>query len=220
MSDLPFPAQAGNGCWKRIGVWGHEVPRCPVLEQVIHCRNCPIFTAAGRDVLNGAAPPGYLEDWTRTLAQASTTRSTQAESVIVFRVAEERLALPTGWMHVVMPMRPVHLLPHRSNSVLLGVTNVQGRLQVCLSMEGLLGLPAADRDAYRFLLVFGRQDERFGLPVVDVVGLTRYDKAAVNETRIGSHVRFVQGIVEFQGQPTGLLDPDAVSQALARALYR
>ena len=38
------------GCWRRIGVWGSERPRCIELEKVVHCRNCAVFAQAAREV--------------------------------------------------------------------------------------------------------------------------------------------------------------------------
>ena len=33
-----------ENCWKRIGVWGQEERfHCPVLKEMIHCRNCNVF---------------------------------------------------------------------------------------------------------------------------------------------------------------------------------
>ncbi|HEY9052840.1 MAG TPA: chemotaxis protein CheW, partial [Gammaproteobacteria bacterium] len=35
-----------NDCWNKIGVWGNEKPRCPQLDELIHCNNCPVYAEA------------------------------------------------------------------------------------------------------------------------------------------------------------------------------
>ena len=39
--------------------------------------------------------------------------------------------------------RPVHRIPHRSNDVLIGLVNLRGQLQLCVSLHGLLGVEVA-----------------------------------------------------------------------------
>ena len=53
-------------CWNRIGVRGDR--SCPELAKHTHCRNCPVFAAAGRRFLDAPSPAGYLDEWTDRLA--------------------------------------------------------------------------------------------------------------------------------------------------------
>jgi chemotaxis-related protein WspD len=45
------PSQQIDACWQRIGVWAANGATCPVLQDVIHCRNCPTYVQAGRRCL-------------------------------------------------------------------------------------------------------------------------------------------------------------------------
>ena len=40
--------------------------------------------------------------------------------------------------------RPVHRIPHRSNDILIGLVNLRGQLQLCISLHGLLGVDVLD----------------------------------------------------------------------------
>jgi len=58
-----------DDCWNRIGVEGEGDHSCIQLKTVIHCRNCPIYSSAGRGLLEREAPPEYLDEWTDILAK-------------------------------------------------------------------------------------------------------------------------------------------------------
>jgi chemotaxis-related protein WspD len=202
-----------------VGVWGHETPRCPVLSDVIHCRNCPMYRMAGREVLDRPVPEQYREAWTRALGQPATERHAAGENCMVFRLADEAMALPVSLLHMVVVPRAVHPLPRRSSPILRGVANVQGRLLLCMSLEGLMGFPAS-ADRGRFMLVVGRgTDERYVVEVKDVLGLFRYHVKDLQESRLGPHIHFMRGVVPWSERMVGLLDTDLVCQGLAGALY-
>ena len=59
-------------CWKEIGIWGDS--SCPELKKASHCRNCPVYSAAGIRMLDRPLTPGYLEEWTELLARPKTPR--------------------------------------------------------------------------------------------------------------------------------------------------
>ena len=56
-----------NECWNRIGVMGDR--SCPELERSVHCRNCPVFVAAGQQLFEREPPAEYLEECTRQLTE-------------------------------------------------------------------------------------------------------------------------------------------------------
>src|SRR5882724_3480372 len=85
---------ASADCWNRIGVRGDS--SCPQLEQHIHCRNCPVYSAAAAHLLDTAPPADYLSHWTQQVAQKSALTEITTHSVVVFRVDAEWLALPTA----------------------------------------------------------------------------------------------------------------------------
>ena len=63
----PRSDQPADACWNRIGVQGDR--SCPRLMEAVHCRNCPVFSAAGQQLFQREAPPEYLDEWTRQLVE-------------------------------------------------------------------------------------------------------------------------------------------------------
>src|SRR3981081_1849213 len=61
-----------DDCWNRIGVHGDR--SCAELQRHIHCRNCPVFAAAARALLDVPAPADF-----RQIATEHFTRPEQAE---------------------------------------------------------------------------------------------------------------------------------------------
>ena len=129
-------------CWRVIGVGGDR--SCPELETYIHCRNCPVMANAAEAFFNRAPPDGYLDEWRRVLETTSENTESSGLSVLVFRLADEWFSLAAESLTEVTPLRRIHTIPHRSNSVFAGMVNVRGQLLLCCSLHGLLGLRQID----------------------------------------------------------------------------
>jgi chemotaxis-related protein WspD len=124
------------GCWNKIGVWGDR--SCPELEAAVHCHNCPVFSAAGRSLLDREAPDEYLGEWAEAITRPAETKNANGESAVVFRLASEWFGLPVHLCREVVEDCPIHTLPHRSDAVFLGLVNVRGQLQLCISLANFL----------------------------------------------------------------------------------
>ena len=80
--DSEFDPPALNDCWNQIGVMRAIAPVAK-LKTVIHCRNCKVYWAAGRSLLERNAPPEYLQEWTDILSEASTQQVGVGEGMLV-----------------------------------------------------------------------------------------------------------------------------------------
>src|SRR3954452_25630535 len=157
MSETPSGAPSGlesrspgaGDCWNQIGTSGDA--SCPELRTHVHCRNCPVFASAARAFFDRPAPGGYLAEWTRWLAQSEEPGGHESEGaiaagerdrvgVLIFRLGQEWLAFRTQTVAEGTLPRPVHRIPHRSNDVLIGLVELRGQLQLCISLSGLLGV--------------------------------------------------------------------------------
>src|SRR5262245_22690874 len=137
---FPLPRAAPADCWNRIGVHGDR--SCPELERVVHCHNCPVFAAAGRHFLDAPSPAGYLEEWTRRLAEREEALPVDLHGVLVFRLGEEWLAMAVAMLVEVTSPRPIHRVPHRGGA-LAGLVNIRGELHLCVRLAEVLGVGGA-----------------------------------------------------------------------------
>lgn len=208
-------------CWRKIGVAGDR--SCPELETFIHCRNCPVLAAAARTFFDRAAPAGYLDSWQAILEEPEAAVESDTTSVLVFRLDREWLALPTDVLVEVTPLRPLHRVPHRTGTILEGIVNIRGQLQLCASLNRLLGLEATadgERAAARLLVVERKSStgvDRWTLPVDEVAGVHRVPRSALRDVpSTVSHAgsRHALALFAFHERSVSLLDEQRIFDGL------
>jgi chemotaxis-related protein WspD len=214
-----------NDCWNSIGVHGDG--SCPELKQHIHCRNCPVYSAGAADLLDGDLPTNYLAEWTSHFAKPKPTEEIATESVVIFRVGAEWLALPTSVVMEVANLVPVHSLPHRQNGAVLGLASVRGELLVCVSLGQIVGVEpsaAASRErrstVYQRLLVIRREDVRVVCPVDEVHGIHRVLLEELKDlptTVAKAAVTYSTALLAWRGQSVGVLDDQLLFYSLKRS---
>lgn len=221
-----------DDCWQRIGVRGDR--SCPKLEQHLHCRNCPTFEAAARDLLDRPLPPGYAEEWARHFAadeghgDAAADDPAGQRAVVIFRLRDEWLALSTSVFQEVAEPRPIHSLPHRRDAVVLGIVNVRGELVVCLSLADLIGVgearqaePTGRFKVFRRLVVIGSDGRRVAFEVDEVYGIHRHavsDEFAVPVTIGKASSSYASAMFAWQGHTVGCLDEARVLEMIDRSI--
>ena len=216
-----------HDCWNQIGVFGDGM--CPELAKVIHCRNCPIYAAGGRSLLEREPPADYLREWTQTLAEEKDEDEAEdALSVLIFRLGREWLALPTHVCQEVAEMRPIHILPHRSGPVLLGLVNIRGQIRLCVSLRELLGLEPADDSGRtthhknpRCLVVIARGRDHWVLLVDEIYGVQRFHHSAVRDAPVTvakATPGLTQGVIAWQEKGVGYLDDELLFLALRKEI--
>ncbi len=217
-----------DDCWNHIGVWSGADRSCPTLEAIGHCINCERFSAAGRLLLDSKAPTGYLEEWSEFCAIEQKEKHQQAGSVILFRLGDEWLGLETRLLDEVMPMRSIHSVPHRRSSVLKGLTNVRGELQLCVSLGRLLNITQGEitgtnvvKGVYERMIVISQDAHRFVFPVSEVRGVCRFDLGEIKDapaTAINCSVHYLKGMLLWEGRNVGVIDPELLFGALERGI--
>lgn len=211
---------ASLDCWKRIGIWGDR--SCPELKQHVHCRNCPVYGAGAVSLLDTEVSADYLTEQARRYAREKELARPGARSVVVFRLATEWLALPTAVFREIAPLRPVHVLPHRSDRIVRGVTNIRGELLVCVSLAAALGLGAEPGNAGGArLAVVSRGNDRFAFAADEIAALHRYDDADLSPapaTIAHAQATYTRGLLAWQGRPVGVLDDQLLFYTLNRSL--
>ncbi|HSF33139.1 MAG TPA: chemotaxis protein CheW [Candidatus Tectomicrobia bacterium] len=225
MPNRSEPHGEHHDCWNQIGVFGDGT--CPELVKVVHCRNCPVYAAGGRSLLEREPPADYLREWTQALAEAKD--ADQAEdtlSVLIFRLGREWLALPTHVCQEVAEMRPIHTLPHRSGPVLLGLVNIRGQIRLCVSLRELLRLEPADDGGQttdhqdpRCLVVIAGDSDHWVILVDELHGIQRFHLSAVREAPVTvakAAPRLTKRVITWRDRGVGYLDDDLLFLALRK----
>lgn len=227
-----------NNCWKKIGVEGDR--SCRELASFIHCRNCPVYSEAGRSLLEREAPPDYLNEWTNILAKTQLDPSTgtaneklaQTISVMIFRLGGEWLALPVSLFQEITQPCVIHTLPHRSNELFLGLVNIRGEILMCISLSNLLDLEtitdSSDHTSHhttsvvsKRMVVVASNEERWVFSVSEVCGVHRFH---VDELQAAPVVvskateAYTKGVINWQRQKVNYLNYDAIFYTLNRRI--
>ena len=224
-----------DDCWNRIGVMGDR--SCGELKTVIHCRNCAVYSSAGRSLLERPAPAEYLKEWTDMLAETATdqgsggggtlVRATDAISVIIFRLANERLALPVNILQEVTSPCIIHTVPHRSDDLFLGILNIRGETLLCASLSRLLGLESIANDdsnpiSTRRLIVAGRDESKWVFPVDEVYGIYRFHSSEFKESPIvvsKASEAYTTEVFTWQDKKVNFLNCELLFQTLNRKIF-
>jgi chemotaxis-related protein WspD len=220
MNAVP-PAIASTSCWSRIGVWGDR--SCVELVTAVHCHNCPVFTAAGRLFLNAPSPEGYLQDWAERLAAPPAKLAGDLQSVLIFRLADEWLALPIAVLVEVTGSRPVHRIPYRGG-VVAGLVNIRGELHLCARLDQLLGISGRNVESRNGesttrtrMLVVRREQEGWVFPVDEVACVYSFAASTLTPappTLGRAAARFTRGITAWNRQAVGCLDDARIFDTL------
>jgi chemotaxis-related protein WspD len=224
-----LPVVTQTDCWNRIGVWGDQ--SCPELVQAVHCHNCPIFAAASRRFLDASPPGGYLEEWTERLIAPIEEMADDLQSVLIFRLYEEWLALRVQVLLEVTGPRPVHPIPHRGG-LLAGLVNIRGELHLCIHLGQLLGIKAAgeakelpaDRKQDRPRMIVVESDgNRWVFPVDEVDQVYRFapvELTGAPATLARSASRLTRAVLAWRDRSIGYLDDERLFRALRAKIQR
>lgn len=216
-----------DDCWNRIGVWSRQQSNCPELKQVIHCRNCRKYAAAGRNMLKRPVPADYAAEWTERFSAPKESRDAELNSALVFRLGDEWLGLASRYINEITPIRTIHSLPHRTNELVKGLVNIRGELKICVSLGALLQLERAresyviDHEIHERMIHVTKDDHSFVFPVSEVHGVRNYDDSSLKATPATvakSRHTFTSGILPWNDRHIGVLDVELVFFALAKGL--
>jgi chemotaxis-related protein WspD len=147
-------------------------------------------------------------------------QSASAElSVLIFRLGTEYLAFRTSALAEVTKLYPVHRVPHRSNHILTGLVNLRGRVELCVSLHGLLGIAASKLPVHMIVLDDSAQRETWVFPADEVLGIEHVPRSQLHHvpsTLINPGVGFSQAVLTWKGLTVGLMDEERIFAALRR----
>lgn len=232
VTDGPDAGHSGGaGCWNRIGIRGDR--SCVQLPVQVHCRNCPVYSAAAAALLDAPNPNADLAcQFTEQTTADSESPPPAGESVMIFRLGVEWFALPTRLCVEVVEVRPIHSLPRRrQGGVVLGVVAVRGQLVVCLSIAGLLNATAdaapaqpaatAAGSVRERLLLVGWSEGTVAFPVAEVAGVQRLQtrqRVNVPATVSQSQSRLTTSLLLAESRSIALLDEQQLYRSIQQSL--
>lgn len=217
-------------CWLTIGVWGNEQPRCPQLDTVIHCRNCPVFSSAGRDLLNRNIPSEYIQEWTDQLSKTvEEDTKDNFRSAIIFRLGDEWFALSTELIDEVSEMKSVHRLPNTRNGVVKGVVSLRGEIKIWFSIGGLLGIKKYEDWSIEKgqplrierLIIMSKDNEEFVFPVSEIIGTRKIPSGELKgvPSTISKNISsYLIGMYDMDGKHVGYINDEHLIKGLKRSL--
>lgn len=217
-----------EGCWNSIGVWGNETPRCPKLEEFIHCQNCDVFHTASLAAYERALPDDYRLEWTEVLAGDKEIVVSDTKAVIVFRIGDEWVAIAAGLCKEISRMMKVHRVPHNKSQTLKGVVNNGGEIRICFSLGNLLGIAKASQifgeefhAVYARMIVMEVAGRRYVFPVSEIKGLHHYresDLRPLPNTVLASSASYMNGVIKWEDKSIGCLDEALLTSQLERSI--
>ena len=218
-----------DDCWNKIGVWARtNAHTCPQLKEVVHCANCERFSNAGRQLLEVDPPKGYLSEWAKFLAKSDQEKRYDACSSILFRLGDEWLGIETKLLEEVVSIRTIHSIPHRNSSILKGLANIRGELQLCVSVGSLLNITRGEitgtnvvKGIYERMVVVSYNGTKFVFPVSEIKGVYRYGNQDIQEapaTSMNCSVHYLKGMLDLEGRHVGIIDQTLLFPALERGI--
>ncbi|MEF3063544.1 chemotaxis protein CheW [Pandoraea apista] len=166
--------------------------------------------------------------WRAVPGEEETARG---PSLLLFRLADEWLALPASTIEEVAPMRAWHSVPGHRHRALLGLVNLRGALVPCLSLGELLGVQPAPqsqlspsntfRASTSRLLALRHGHHLSAFPVTEVHGIVTPARTAIGSapaTTLGATDGFAVAVLRWHEHVVGVLDPLRVGAAFDRSL--
>lgn len=216
-------------CWNHIGVWGTQTPRCSKLDDVIHCRNCDVYSSAGRQMLDRGLPEDYENNWARVYAESKQQNIIGTEPITIFRLGKEWMALPTNSIQEITDICTVHSIPHQTAPELRGLVNLRGQLRICFSLGQLMHIEKAETYAgqedkkriYERMIAITYHESQYVFLVSEVKGTHRYHPnqlQAPPATLSKATGTFTRGMLEWEGHEVACLDSELLFYSLEKKL--
>lgn len=210
-----------NDCWNTVGVFGDG--SCPRLPEQGTCLSCSEYEAKARELFSGLPAPEYLARWAEVLSAQKEEGEETGPGWVVFRVSDERMALPASRVSRVVEPAPMHRVPGRLSGPLLGLANVEGELTPTLSLVRLANLEEGEgvAESRPRLLLLETGDGPLAFPVDGVEGVIQpreRDLSPPPATLAPGLKDLVRSMVSVEAGPVALLDADALALAAVEAI--
>jgi len=173
-------------------------------------------------LFNRASDDRYRALWTEQISQPKREHNRDGELVLIFRIGEDLLALPTAHLQTVRPPVAIHRIPHRPRPI-CGLANVDGMLAICVCLGTLIQRPPADPDSPTAkLIMLGESEQTHWAFIADeVLIMHRLDSETIQTLPVTvsqSPTQRTRMLFEYDNQHVALLDAERIQQAIERSL--
>jgi chemotaxis-related protein WspD len=188
---------------------------------------------SARQLLERQAEESYTEEWTDLLAKQKIEEEVTTEtSIVIFRLVNEWLAISTAIFSEVAQVRTLHRIPHRKESILLGMVNLRGQLTLCVNMQNLLEIespatsesykkPQLGDTAYKRMLAIQQEQENWIFPVDEVYGIFHCEVSRLENVPVTiakSTANYLKGVISWNNRSVGYLDEGLLFYSLRRSI--
>jgi chemotaxis-related protein WspD len=216
------PLVEGHYCWREIGVYGNR--SCRRLKEFVHCRNCPVFTAAARESLARANVESEDDTSVQWVPKLLDRRAQTRKSVLLFKLGEEWLGLDSQVISEVSDNQQARRIAHRATGLIEGMVNIRGELRLCLSLLGVLTVEATTPlSGERARLVMVRDDSSIWVfRAAHVKGVIGYAPTQLSPppARLGEVLKqHVEGILRVEDLTVSVLNNQALFNSFKQAVF-
>ncbi|MBA2367883.1 MAG: chemotaxis protein CheW [Candidatus Protochlamydia sp.] len=143
------------------------------------------------------------------------------ESIIVFCLAGEWWGMRTFFFKKIIMQLPIHKLPHKKGKLLLGIVNIEGKLEICISLNELLGIGSflKRQDPAARMIVMAHESLLWVSPVDRVEGIYLINTKLlqnVPSTILNTTSNFLDGILLHNDKSIGIINEIGVFDSLKK----
>ncbi|MBK1883908.1 chemotaxis protein CheW [Luteolibacter pohnpeiensis] len=124
-----------------------------------------------------AIPDGLREEWATHFAKPLDPPSSDRIALVVFRLGAEKFSLSADRVEEIITPGVIRPLPHSGKGLLRGVTNVNGRIRTCVSLERLLNATPGPASGTPRLMVLQDQRWRVAAIVDEILGVQEFHQS-------------------------------------------
>lgn len=184
---------------------------------------------SANELLERPGEEKYLAEWTALVQEPrEVVEQREDTSLMVFRLGREWLGMSTVTFIEVFESRPIHKIPHRTNPILMGVTNFRGQLKLCGNLQQLLELDPEEKQRekkgplfYQRMLAAQKEEDFWIFPVDEVWGIFRFELSAMQNVPVTiskSSANYIKGVLSYSDMTIGVLDEELLFYSLKRCL--
>ncbi|HNX26615.1 MAG TPA: chemotaxis protein CheW [Phycisphaerae bacterium] len=172
----------------------------------------------------------YTHIWSELLSRnKQDTNADETSSVVIFRIGNRWLALPSQTIKSIADVHTPHRIPHHAGAM-RGIANIDGELTLCFSLDFLIKheeeppestVPQNAKKPSPRMLVIGFEKQTWGFTADEVLGVFNISAQKLQKTPVTvskSPTKLTQHVFECKGLRVGLIDEELLVRAMERSL--